>query len=112
MSDFVDLGGTTPPMESCAQVGSRDYDYHDRARKEAKAYMNQLRRLLGNEPNGARLSVKSHPHDFGDYLTVVCFYDPNDKAASDYAQKCECDGPSEWDEEARNELHLSERSTS
>lgn len=111
MNDFVDLGSTTPPEESCAQVGSREYDYYDRARKEARAYVNQLRRMFGNEPDGARLSVKSHPHDFGNYLTVVCFFDPDDKQAADYAQKCESDGPAEWDEEARTELHLTERSS-
>lgn len=110
MNDFVDLGGTTPPDESCAQVGSREYDYYDRARKEARAYINQLHRMFGNESDGARLSVKSHPHDFGTYLTVVCFFNPDDKAASDYAQKCESDCPTEWDEEARKELSLTERS--
>jgi hypothetical protein len=104
MSDLVDLGSTTPPMESCAQVGSREYDYYDRARKEARAYIGQLRRMFGSEPDGARLSVKSHPHDFGSYLTVVCYFDPKDKAAADYAEKCDSDGPSEWDEEARTEL--------
>jgi hypothetical protein len=109
MSDLVDLCGTTPFMESCAQVGSREYDYYDRARKEAQAYINQLRRVLGKEPEGVRLSVKSHPHDFGSYLTVVCYFDPNDNTAADYAQKCESDGPSEWDEEARTELGLTER---
>src|SRR5581483_6335620 len=98
MSDFVDLGGTTPPMEACAQVGSREYDYSDRARKEARAYINQLRRMFGAEPDGVRLSIKSHPHDFGTYLTVVCYFDSNDKTGSHYAARCES-GPDEWDEE-------------
>jgi hypothetical protein len=111
MSEFVDLGGTTPPMEPCAQVGSHEYDYLDKARKEAKAYMNLLRRMFGSEPEGTRFSMKSHPHDFGTYLTVVCFFDPNDKAAAEYAQKCESEGPSEWDEAARAELGLTERSS-
>jgi hypothetical protein len=106
MRDLVDLGGTTPPEESCAQVGSREYDYHDRARKEAKALIGQLRRMLGEEPDNARLSVKSHPHDFGTYLTVVCHYDDEDPISSAYAVRCDDEMPSEWDEQARQELSL------
>jgi hypothetical protein len=111
MRDFVDLGATTPPMEDCAQVGSKSYDYYQRAHREARAYMHQLRRLLGPEPEGARLGTKSHAHDFGTYLTVVCHFDDEHPAACDYAWRCETDGPQEWDEQARQELsHNSERS--
>ena len=106
MRDLVDLGGTTPPMESCAQVGSRKYDYYDRARQEARAYINQHQRLFGPEPDGAHLSVKSHPHDFGSYLTIVCHFDTDAKEAADYAKRCDGEGPEEWDELARQELHL------
>ena len=106
MQELVDLGGTTPSGESCAQVGSREYDYLDRARREARAYIGLLRRLFGEEPDGARLSVKSHPHDFGTYLTVVCFFDPTSASAADYASRCEAEAPSEWGESARHELKL------
>jgi hypothetical protein len=68
--------------------------------------------MFGDEPDGARLSVKSHPHYFGSYLTVVCHFDPNDKAAADYANKSESGGPEEWDADARKELELTERSRS
>jgi len=106
MQEHVDLGGTTPPEESCAQVGSRDYDYLDRARREARAYIGLLRRIFGDEPDGARLGIKSHPHDFGTYLTVVCFFHPDTEAAANYASRCEAEGPQEWDEQARQELNL------
>ena len=106
MQEHVDLGGTTPPDESCAQVGSREYDYYERARREARAYIGLLRRMFGDEPDGARLSVKSHPHDFGTYLTVVCHVDSDSLAAAEYASRCEADGPQEWDEQARWELNL------
>ncbi len=96
--------GSAPPMEDCAQVGSPDY--HERARKECRAYIEVLRRKLGEEPEGAHLTVQSHPHDFGDYLAVVCRYDPEQPAAIDYAFKCESDGPDEWDDIARAELNL------
>jgi len=106
MCSFVDLGTTTPPMEDCAQVGARDYDYYERAKREAKAFINQLRRMFGPEPPGARLAIKSHPHDFGTYITTVVFYDNTDELGAQYAQRCDAEGPQEWDEAARSELQL------
>ena len=105
MQEHLDLGGTTPPEESCAQVGSREYDYGDRARREARAYIGLLRRTFGDEPDGAHLSLKSHPHDFGTYLTVVCFFDSLIPEAIGYASRCEAEGPREWDEQSRRELN-------
>ena len=102
MREYMDLGVTTPPMEDCAQVGTDDY--YDRARREARVFINLVRRTLGPEPPGASLSLKSHPHDFGTYLTVVCYYDPADPVATDYALKCEAKGPENWDEAALEEL--------
>jgi hypothetical protein len=99
----MDLG-SAPPLEDCAQVGCDDY--HDRARKECRAYINLLRRTVGEEPNGASLSVKSNPHDFGTYLSVVCLYDPAVPGALDYAFRCESEAPQEWDDAARAELSL------
>jgi hypothetical protein len=101
MNEFIDIG-PAPPEAACAQVG-RD-DYWDRAPRECWAYIGLLRRALGPEPDGARLAVKSNPHDFGTYLSVVCWYEPANKQAIDYAFRCESDGPVEWDEQARREL--------
>jgi hypothetical protein len=106
MREHVDLGGTTPPDEICAQVGSREYDYVERARREARAYIGQLRRMFGEEPDGARLGIKSHPHDFGTYYTVVCHFDPANPAAEAYALRCDNEAPRCWDEAALRELHL------
>lgn len=103
MRDRMDLG-SAPPLEACAQVG-RD-DYVVRARKECRAYIGLLRRSLGDEPDGASLSVHSNPHDFGSYLSVVCHFDPDVLAAVDYALRCESAGPADWDEVARIELSL------
>jgi hypothetical protein len=105
MKDFIDVG-SAPSCEDCAQVGTADY--HDRARRECRAYVNQLRRTFGPEPEGAKLSLKSNPHDFGTYLSVVCFYDPEQPTSTDYAFRCE-DGPEEWDEQARQELAMERR---
>ena len=106
MRDIVDLGVTAPAMEDCAQVGSKSYDYYQRARREGRALIHQLRRLLGNEPEGASLGIKSHPHDFSEYLTVVVNFDTQDRASVDYAWRCEEKCPDEWDEQARHELSL------
>lgn len=101
MTDWLDIG-SSPPGESCAQVGSNDYA--KRACRECRAYINQLRRALGPEPSGAELGIRSNPHDFGTYYSVVCYYDPANNQAVEYAFKCESKGPEEWDDEARREL--------
>jgi len=106
MRNFIDFGVTTPAEEDCAQVGSRTYDYHERARREAKALINQIRRSVGPEPDNARLGIKSHEHDFGSYLTVVCYCDDEDPLACEYAQLCDEKLPHTWDDEARRELNL------
>ena len=101
MTDWLDIG-SSPPGESCAQVGTADY--HPRARRECRAYIAQLRRVLGPEPMGAQLIVKRHPHDFGTYLAVACTFDPENQASVEYACRCESQGPEEWDEVAKAEL--------
>jgi hypothetical protein len=108
MRDFVDLGVTTPSEETCAQLGSTEYDYYDRARREARALINQIRRLFGPEPPGASLSLKSNPHDFGTYVTVVCFYNGEDQVSAEYAERCDRQCPKEWDDEARTELSVTQ----
>jgi hypothetical protein len=95
--------GSSPPEETCAQVGSDDY--YTRARRECTAYIEQLRRALGREPDGARLSIKSCPHDFGDYLEVVCHFESDKPDSVDYALRCESDGPPRWDGQALLELY-------
>ena len=101
MSDFIDVG-SAPACEDCAQVGSPDY--HDRARRECRAYVNQLRRMFGAEPEGAHLAVRSNPHDFGTYLSATCSYDESHPASVDYAFRCESEGPDQWDTQVRQEL--------
>lgn len=80
--DYIDIG-PTPAEEDCAQVGSPDYE--SRARPECIRFIDQIRRTLGEEPAKAALRVKSNPHDFGAYLSVVCYYDDGDQASSEYA---------------------------
>ncbi len=109
MGDWIDIG-SAPPIEDCAQVDTEEY--FDRVRRECRGYIALLRRSLGEEPTGASLAVKSNVHDFGNYLSVVCYFDPANDAARDYALKCEAQGPLQWDEEARKELNLKPESES
>jgi len=62
--------GESPWDETCAQVGSDMYPVN--ARKECQRFINQIRNHYGSEPVGARLYIKSNPHDFGSYLSVEC----------------------------------------
>jgi hypothetical protein len=95
MREYVEIG-QAPCMEDCAQVGSSGY--MERAMAECQAYIKAIRRVLGEEPNGARLSVKSFQHDFGSYLEVVCYYDESEPASVDYAFMCERKAPQTWEE--------------
>ena len=70
--------GESPWDETCAAVGSDMYPVN--ARKECQRFIEQIRRHYGSEPEGARLYIKSNPHDFGSYLSVECDFtwDPSD----------------------------------
>jgi hypothetical protein len=93
-TDYIDIG-STPADEECAQVGSPDYAR--RAREECNRFINLIRHVVGPEPEGARLTVKSNPHDFGTYYEVVCYYDTENEEARKYAYRCERDAPTRWE---------------
>jgi hypothetical protein len=80
--------GSTPNEEDCAQVGSADYQ--ERARKECRAYMEQIRKHYP-EPDNGYLKVKGFSHDFGTYYEVVAYYLPEDSTASRWAFDIEGD---------------------
>lgn len=103
MRDYLTIGAT-PPGEECAQVGSDGY--YERAKKECRAFLNQLKRQFGDEPKGADLRVKGFSHDFGTYYEVVCYYDEESEEAADYAFRLESETPEEWDAAARQELGI------
>lgn len=101
MRDYIFIG-PTPSAEDCQQVGTDQYD-PTMARAECRAYLHQLRRVYGPEPEGAVLKIKSNPHEFGSYLEVVCEYDDRNETAVEYAFNCE-NGTENWDDEAKAEL--------
>lgn len=94
MHDFITLG-TAPCDEPCAQVGQPDYD--ERAREECRRFILLIRQKLGPEPEGAWLSTKSFPHDFGTYCEVVCYFNTEINASVDYASRCEAETPATWE---------------
>lgn len=109
MRDVIEIG-PVPCDEECEQVGMPTYD-GARARLECQCYIEQLRRQFGPEPEGARLRIKSSPHDFGNYLEVVCNFDNEYPESVEYAFKCEGgDVWAYWDNESRDKLGLSQLS--
>lgn len=104
MKDYLDIG-PCPAEEKAAQVGSEDCER--RSKIECRAFINQLRRLHGPEPEGAKLGAKSFPHEFGNYLDVVCYYDSDLPDSLECAFKCESGTPARWDEIAKGELNES-----
>ena len=101
MQDYVFIG-SSPTGEDCAQVGSANY--YENSRKELKAFINQLRRVFGEEPERTRFRIKNQEHDFGQYGEVVCYYEASDENSYNYAMRCESETPEYWDEEAKREL--------
>jgi hypothetical protein len=97
MRDFLVIG-STPPEEPCVQVTQENPSYLPEQKKECAAYMEAIRKKLGEEPEGAYLAIKTFPHEFGTYAEVVVYYDDESKEATDYAYKCESDGPATWAE--------------
>ncbi len=93
MRDYISIG-STPCEEDCARVGSPDY--HERSRDECRRFIELIRQKLGQEPDGARLAVKSFPHDFGTYHEVVCHYDDAYPESQRYAFRCESEAPTTW----------------
>jgi hypothetical protein len=95
MSDYLNIG-PGPWEEDCVQV-NKDGDYTAAMRAECKRYIALIRKHLGMEPDGARLTVKGFPHDFGTYYEVVCVYNEDNEEAVEYALRCESDAPATWD---------------
>lgn len=111
MIEYITLG-STPCDEECAQVGQEDYS--SRAKKECRAYINQLWRVLKSKgvnvaPPSFDLVIKNNPHDFGSYAEVNCKFDSDNAEACDLAYELDACAPANWDDEARKELGLDDK---
>jgi hypothetical protein len=93
MKEYLDLG-QCPYEETPAQVG--EPNYRTNAIRQCQAYIQAIRNYLGNEPDGAQLLYRNFPHDFGSYFEVVCYYDPANADAVNYARRCEKEAPATW----------------
>ena len=94
MRNYISIG-PSPYEENCAQVG--EPGYREKALEECTRFIRLLRETCGPEPEGARLSVRWFPHDFGDYCEVVCSFNPESPASVEYAQRCEERAPATWE---------------
>lgn len=94
--------GPTPVDEPCEELGP-EYD-STKAKVECATFISQIKRQLGEPPEGARLRIKHNPHDFGTYLDVEVVFDDDNASASRYAYHVEENTPQLWDETARAEL--------
>lgn len=101
MSRLRIIIGPSPSEESCAQLG--DEDYARCARVECTAYIGQLRRVYGPEPEGAELKVGWNSHDYGRYAEVECRADESMPEAVEYAYRIE-KGCGRWDAQALREI--------
>lgn len=109
-SETVEIG-PVPNGEECSQVGSNDYDYSGLNKIEVKAYINQLKRMFPNIPDGCRFVMVRNEHDFGTYFEAGIKFIPNQSDESDspdpnaeYAYNIENNSPENWDAEAISEL--------
>jgi hypothetical protein len=101
--------GAAPCEESCAQVGTDDYE--ERSQRECRVYKRLLERLVPLPADApVTLVVKSFAHDFGPYREVCVRYDSSDGRACDYAYLLEANSPAHWDAVANYELAWLERS--
>jgi hypothetical protein len=71
--------------------------YREQALHECARLIQLLRKKIGAEPEGARLSVKWFDHDFGPYCEVVCYYNTDLEPSVEYASTCEANLPATWD---------------
>lgn len=94
MIDYLELG-PSPCDEDCAQVG--DDNYEQKARAECQSFISLLRKTFGNEPEGAKLIIKSNPHDYGRYYEVAVKFDDNFPKSIDYAFNVENNAPTNWE---------------
>jgi hypothetical protein len=101
MRDVITLG-PAPSGEEWARIDQPDYI--NRARAHCSAYLRQLRRQFGCEPEGAELDIASLPTSSGNCLMVVCYFETENEGALLYALGCDKDALTTWDAEARRDL--------
>lgn len=95
MRDYITLG-PAPCNEDCVQVSSKN-DYWEDMLKECKRFRQAIEGKFP-PPDGAHITVKRFPHDFGTYAEVAVVYDDEYPDAVDYAFMLESKTPATWRE--------------
>jgi hypothetical protein len=96
MNEEIVWLGSGPASENCAQVG--DPDYARNAKAECRAYIQAIRKVCGQEPEGARLVVRECQYDCGEYYEVACVYAAENEWAAAYAARVDAQAPKTWEE--------------
>ena len=73
-------------------------------KRVAEVFAKQVIRHLGSPPPGVRITVERIRYGSRSLYCAVCYYDPADGHAAEYAWRCETDVPTRWDQAARLEL--------
>jgi hypothetical protein len=94
MKEYVYIG-SAPYEEDCVQLDPK-VDYVPAMKAECRRFIEAIRKVVGVEPEGARLTLKCENHDFGPYYEVVCEYDTENELAAAYAFRCEVEAPAYW----------------
>jgi len=92
--------GEVPAEEDCMDFTA----YPNAAKHECRVLIGQIARQIGPPPLGARLVLKSNPHDYGNYPSVECEYDEENQNAAAYAFYAEECYPAYWDTLSLNRL--------
>lgn len=90
--------GPAPSDEDCVQVGAENYE--ELARRECRTYIEAIKAVCGEPPEGAVLRIERQQHDYGPYIEVVVQFDPENRAAAEYAAKCDEQAPTRWPEKS------------
>src|ERR1035438_1750018 len=93
--DYLSIG-STPAEETSEQLGP-NYNA-GKAKAECRRFIEAIRKVCGLEPSGAKLVIKSKPHDAGTYYEVNVKYDPSKQKAIEYAFKIDAGAPGTWEE--------------
>src|SRR5439155_23834223 len=101
--DIVALG-TVPAGE--APAAASEIDYVGRAFWQCRRCIDLVRHTLGGEPEGAKLRVRRTGPDFDPYLEVVVEFDEANPAARAYANRCDREAPTRWDQTAETASRL------
>src|SRR5215471_12476555 len=97
MKEFLYIGAC-PYNVVPVKLGSENY--HVKARRQCELFLEQVRRVYGDEVGEARLVVESFRRGSTDYLELICYYEINEPLGRQYASDVEADvkhGLEEWD---------------